>query len=229
MPDRYYPQIKICGLTRPDQARACAQLGADAIGLVFHEKSPRNVTLQQAAAIKEALPSGVAAVGVFVNPSRDALIQTVDRCSLDIVQLHGTESPGFVEAVKKEFDAPVIKALFTSRTPGLGDAGSYAAAGYLVECGQGLMPGGNAMAWDWSIAKTFARLYPMILAGGLAPENVARAIGDCLPDAVDASSSLEAGPGLKDLEKVEAFINQVKRTKPLYQVSNRIIRPVLSG
>ena len=227
--DKYCPQIKICGLTLPDQARACADRGADAIGLVFFEKSPRNVTLEQAAAIKAVLPPGVAAVGVFVDPDREFLARTVHRCGLDIVQLHGSEPPEFVAEMHIDLKVPIIKVLFATRSPGLGDAAGYGAAGYLVECGRGPLPGGNAMAWDWAAAQTVGEEFPLILAGGLAPDNVAKAIATCLPDAVDASSSLEAGPGLKDLDKVARFIAQVKQTEPLYRSTDKIIRPVFGS
>jgi phosphoribosylanthranilate isomerase len=227
MVERYYPQIKICGLTLPDQARVCADLGADAIGLVFFEKSPRNVTPEQAAAVKAVLPPRVAAVGVFVDPDQEFLARTVRQCGLDIVQLHGSESPEFVADMHAILKVPIIKVLFATRSPGLGDAAGYHAAGYLVECGRGPLPGGNAMAWDWAAAQAVGREFPLILAGGLAPDNVAGAIGACLPDAVDASSSLEAGPGVKDLKKVADFIAQVKKTEPLYRSAERIIRPVL--
>jgi phosphoribosylanthranilate isomerase len=226
MIDRYYPQIKICGLTLPDQARACADLGADAIGLVFFEKSPRNVTPQQAAAIKDGLPPRVAAVGVFVDPDRETLIHIVHRCGLDIVQLHGGESPEFVADIRSILKVPVIKVLFATRSPGFGDAAGYGAAGFLVECGRGPLPGGNAMAWDWAAAQAVGRNFPLILAGGLAPDNVGEAIGACLPDAVDASSSLEAGPGIKDIDTVARFIAQVKQTEALYKAADKTIRPV---
>jgi phosphoribosylanthranilate isomerase len=225
MVGRHYPQIKICGLTRPDQARACADLGADAIGLVFFAKSPRNVTQEQAAAIKAGLPPHVAAVGVFVDPDREFLARMVRRCGLDIVQLHGSEPPEFVSDINSELKVPIIKVLFATRSPGFGDATGYSAAGYLVECGRGALPGGNAMTWDWAAARTVDRAFPLVLAGGLGPENVAEAVKACLPDAVDASSSLEAGPGVKDIEKVARFIDQVKQTEPLYRSADKIIRP----
>jgi phosphoribosylanthranilate isomerase len=228
MVDRYYPQIKICGLTLPDQARACADMGAAAIGLVFFEKSPRNVAPELAAAIKAVLPSGVAAVGVFVDPDRDFLADTVRRCDLDMVQLHGSEPPEFVADMYADLKVPMIKVLFAKRSPGLGDAAIYSAAAYLVECGRGPLPGGNAMAWDWTAAQAVGRDFPLILAGGLAPDNVAEAIGTCLPDAVDASSSLEAGPGVKDLEKVARFIAQVKKAEPLYRSADQTIRSVFA-
>ena len=229
MVDRYYPQIKICGLTLPDQARACADLGADAIGLVFFEKSPRNVTPEQAAGIKAGLPDRVAAVGVFVDPDREFLTRVVHRCGLDIVQLHGSEPPEFVAGMQAVLKVPVIKVLFATRAPGFGDAEGYCTAGFLVECGRGPLPGGNAMAWDWTAAQTVGRNFPLILAGGLAPDNVAEAIGACLPDAVDASSSLEVGPGVKDLEKVARFIHGVKQTEPLYRSVNKRIRTVFGA
>jgi phosphoribosylanthranilate isomerase len=214
-------------LTLPDQARACADLGADAIGLVFFDKSPRSVTPEQAAAVKAVLPSRVAAVGVFVDPDREFLARAVRQCGLDIVQLHGSEAPEFVADMHAILKVPIIKVLFATRSPGLGDAVGYHAAGYLVECGRGPLPGGNAMVWDWAAAQAVGRHFPLILAGGLAPDNVAEAIGACLPDAVDASSSLEAGSGVKDLQKVADFIDQVNKTETLYRSANKTIRPVL--
>lgn len=228
MTQRPYPQIKICGLTDPDQAVECAQLGADAIGLVFYLKSPRNVTVEQAAAISARLPEHVAAVGVFVNPDRETLLQTMEAGGLTAAQLHGQESSEWVDDLPPSTRSSVIKALFTERAPTLTDAGSYDVKAYLVECGKGRLPGGNAMAWDWAIAEEFALHYPLILAGGLGPDNVAAAISTCLPDAVDASSSLEAGPGYKDMEKVKRFIEQVRQTASLYNSRKREMTPVLS-
>ncbi len=229
MLERFYPQIKVCGLTQPEQAAACAQLGADAIGLVFFEKSPRNVTLEQAAAIAKVLPSQVSAVGVFVNPGREFLIQAVQQCGLDIVQLHGGESAEFVDGIRADLNTCIIKALFTSRPPGMDAAGPYDADGFLVECGQGVLPGGNAQTWDWGLAADFGRHYPLILAGGLNPDNIVQAVGACLPDAVDASSGLEAAPGVKDLKKVADFIARVKQIEPLYRARKKTPRPVLSS
>lgn len=225
--DRYYPLIKICGLTRPDQARACAELGADAIGLVFYEKSPRHLSLAQAAAITAALPPTVKSVGVFVSPTREALIRTVTACRLGAVQLHGAESPDFVADLVQTLGLPIIKALFTAKAPELTEADRYDATGFLVECGLGRLPGGNAMTWNWASAEGFARRYPLILAGGLGPENVTQAISACLPDGVDASSGLEAAPGIKDLDKVARFISQVRQSEALCRTQNRKIRQVL--
>lgn len=228
MPPRYYPQIKICGLTSPDQARTCADLGADAIGLVFYEKSPRNVTPDQAAAITAVLPPRVSAVGVFVDPSRELLTRTVSQCGLHGLQLHGRETSDFVARLRRTLDVRIYKALFAAKSPGLAEAPDYDVHAYLVECGQGPLPGGNAMSWDWALAKAFSRQYPLILAGGLASENVARAVSACLPDAVDASSSLETAPGVKDLGKVEKFIACIRQTEPLYRAQDHDIRRILN-
>lgn len=223
-----YPQIKICGLTNPSEAKACADMGADAIGLVFFPKSPRNVSMEQAAAITAVLPDHVAAVGVFVNPELDILCKTVERCGLNIAQFHGKESPDFIAAFKRTSNARTIKALFTEKPPELADAGKYEVDGYLVECGKGRLPGGNAMTWNWAMAEEFAHHHPLALAGGLSPDNVAQAISACLPDAVDASSSLEATAGRKDLKKVKRFIDEVRLTASLYASKSRKIRPILT-
>lgn len=228
MSDREYPQIKVCGLTVAEQAKACAELGADAIGLVFYPKSPRNVSLEQAAAITSALPKHVAAVGVFVNPDVNFLHQAIEQCGLSVAQLHGNETPDFVAELRESARARIIKALFTGKPPDLNDAPKYDVDGYLVECGKGRLPGGNAMTWNWAIAEQFARSYPLVLAGGLTPANVTQAIKACLPDGVDASSGLEAGPGIKDLKKVKTFIEQVRRTRPMYIQHQHKIRSILT-
>lgn len=229
MDNRQYPQIKICGLTDPSEALACADLGADAIGLVFYPKSPRNVSVEQASAITQALPKHVATVGVFVDPDLNTLRHIVSQCGLSCAQFHGKESPEFVAAFKKVSDARIIKGLYTEKQPDLARADDYQVDGYLVECGKGRLPGGNAMTWNWASAAEFAGHYPLVLAGGLAPGNVAQAIADCMPDAVDASSSLETAPGRKDISKVKPFIEQIRQTAPLYASRGRKIRPILTS
>jgi phosphoribosylanthranilate isomerase len=229
MSQRHYPEIKVCGLTRPDEAKACADLGADAVGLVFYPPSPRNVTLEQAAAIKDILPSSVAAAGVFVDPSPEALLQTVNRVGLDVIQLHGAESPEYVSQLSRQTDRKIIKALFAKKAPGMQLAHTYRVNGFLVECGYGPLPGGNAMAWDWGAARPFAQQHPLILAGGLGPETVEDAIAACLPDAVDASSALEDRPGRKDLSKVKHFIQAIKGSAVHYASGERRIRPIFTS
>ena len=204
------PQVKICGLTRIDEALQCALLGANAIGCVFYPKSPRNLSQQQAKEICLALPPAVTTVGVFVNETFSRIMHTVKYCGLKAVQLHGQESPELVNRLYQE-NIMVIKALFAESTPSLQEASHYNASAYLVECGQGKLPGGNAMPWDWEKASIIGRKYPLILAGGLGPENVGQAIAAGAPDAVDVSSGVEASPGQKDLGKVAEFMKAVAR------------------
>jgi phosphoribosylanthranilate isomerase len=210
MNDRTYPRIKICGLTRVDEAEGCAKLGADAIGLVFFPKSPRHVTDEQALAISTAVLDKAKTVGVFVNASHDEILQKAEACRLSAVQLHGQESPDLVRRLS-DAGLSVIKALFVDGTPSLSEADDYEVSAFLVECSKGPLPGGNAMEWNWGAAKEFGQTHPLILAGGLSPENVSRAVSSARPLAVDVSSGVEASPGRKDLKQVSAFIRAVQR------------------
>jgi phosphoribosylanthranilate isomerase len=202
------PQIKICGLTDISEAKECAVLGADAIGFVFFPKSPRNITVDQAKKISMALPENIKKVGVFVNPSLSFVMERVKNCCLDLVQLHGQETCEFINALKKE-KINVIKTLFTDSIPSLDDADKYRVQSYLVECGKGKLPGGNARDWDFKLSKKFGKKYPLVLAGGLSPQNIEKAIADSCPDAVDVSSGVEYKPGRKDISKVRKFIKTV--------------------
>ena len=204
----YKPQVKICGLTSPETAAACAKLGADAIGCVFFPKSPRHLTERQAREICGALPPEVKKVGVFVNETYADIMRKVERCGLTAVQLHGRESPELVQEILNQ-NIPVIKALFASGTPSLADAQNYRPSAFLAECGTGVLPGGNALTWDWRQARKLSDTGPVILAGGLSPDNVARAIAAGRPAAVDVSSGVEKAPGVKDLIKVKDFIANV--------------------
>ena len=213
--DRPCPRVKICGLTRPGEAAACADNGADAIGVVFFPKSPRNVTPDQARAVVAAIPESVGAVGVFVNAGFSFIMSRVERCGLSMAQLHGRESSNLAVRLKAE-GVGVIKALFVDGRPGLADALGFDVDGYLVECARGPLPGGNAMAWDWGAARDFGHRYPLVLAGGLSPENIGDAIGAGLPAAIDVSSGVEASPGRKDMGKVTRLIAAVHGTADLY-------------
>jgi phosphoribosylanthranilate isomerase len=201
-------QVKVCGLTRADEAVACAQAGVHAVGCVFYAKSPRCVTAAAAREIRRALPPEVSCVGVFVDEPFEGVMATASQAGLTAVQLHGNEPPVVVERLRRE-GLFVIKALFADRAPGLDEALNYSASAYLVECGQGVLPGGNAHAWEWGRAAALGERHPLILAGGLTPENAAQALRAALPDAVDVSSGVEAGPGRKDIRKVEQFIAAV--------------------
>jgi phosphoribosylanthranilate isomerase len=201
-------QVKVCGLTRVDEAVACAQAGARAIGCVFYAKSPRCVTAATAREIRRALPPEVACVGVFVDEPCEGIMAMAAHTGCTVVQLHGGESPESVQRLRRE-GLFVIKALFADRAPGIAAASRYPASAFLVECGQGPLPGGNAHTWEWGRAAAFGERHPLILAGGLDPQNAAQAVRAALPDAVDVSSGVEAGPGRKNIRKVEQFISAV--------------------
>lgn len=216
-------QVKICGLTRPDEAVACADAGANAIGLVFYPKSPRHVETQQAAAIVRSLESRVTAVGVFVNAGFDRVMETVKACGLTGVQLHGDESTELVDRLRAR-GLVVIKALFANRKPSLDQADRYHPSAFLAECAGGTLPGGNAKAWNWSEAKALGTEYPLVLAGGLDAENVCAAMAAAGPAAVDVSSGVEASPGRKDPDKVRRFIQAVHTCPSPVPRSTRLFR-----
>ena len=201
-------QVKICGPTQVDEAVACARVGARAIGCVFYPKSPRCVSAAVAADIRAALPPEVACVGVFVDEAYESIMAAASQTGFTAVQLHGNEPPELVEQLRRE-GLFVIKALFADRAPGFEQAMQYTASAFLVECGLGPLPGGNARVWNWSQAAPFGELHPLILAGGLTPENAGQAIHAACPDAVDVSSGVETRPGCKNIRKVEALIAAV--------------------
>ena len=204
----YRPEIKICGLTRADEAVACAEAGADAIGLVFYPPSPRHLTTQQAREISLALPDQTARVGVFVDTPFSDIMRRIDECRLTAAQLHGQESPDVVRELCDR-GVLVIKALFIHKPPLISEAARYPAAAFLVECGKGQLPGGNALTWNWGEVKPFGQSYPLILAGGLSPDTIEQAVSKAETDAVDISSGVEFGPGRKDIKKVRALIQAI--------------------
>jgi phosphoribosylanthranilate isomerase len=204
------PLIKICGLTRPDNAVDCVHAGADAIGLVFFENSPRNVSMEQAKAVTRDLPGHILTCGVFVNESFDFIMERVEHCHLTAVQLHGQESPSLVEKLATE-NLIVIKALFAVKKPDFTDANRYNAASFcLVEYGKGILPGGNAESWDYGVSAQLNTRLPLMLAGGLSCENIQHATGLVRPAAVDVSSGVEKTPGVKDIKQVTAFIRMAR-------------------
>jgi phosphoribosylanthranilate isomerase len=211
------PQVKICGLTTVDEALACAELGANAIGLVFYPPSPRFVSDDLAKTICQALPGSVWSVGVFVNENVPDVLRRVEGCGLRAVQLHGQETPELVRELQK-CGVVAIKALFANGRPAFAEAGSYTASrAFLTECFGERLPGGNGRMWNWAMAANLMQQYPAILAGGLTPDNVGDAIRAAHPAAVDVSSGVEAQPGRKDLNKVQRFLAAVWQ----YETSSR--------
>lgn len=206
-------QVKVCGLTREDEASACAEAGAGAIGLVFYERSPRFVSDPQAKLICSVLPESVVPVGVFVDHSYDEILRRVEFCGLRAAQLHGRESPELVDDLERA-GVSVVKALFFNKEPDFGAVSLYRPHSFLAECAGGQLPGGNALAWDWGAARELAKAGPLLVAGGLSPDNVYQALLSAQPDGVDVSSGVEKEPGRKDLDKVSRFLQTVSRYRP---------------
>ncbi|MDP2640531.1 MAG: phosphoribosylanthranilate isomerase, partial [Betaproteobacteria bacterium] len=191
-------RIKICGITRLEHARMVVELGADAIGLVFYAPSPRNVSLDQARAIIAAIPPFVTIVGLFVDPAPEQVESVLRRCSLGLLQFHGDEAPDFCRG----FGLPYIKA---ARVRANADLVQYlsryhAAQGWLLDAYHDELYGGTGESFDWTlIPRDLAR--PVILSGGLRPDNVGAAVHQVRPWAVDVSSGVEMAKGVKDAAK----------------------------
>ncbi|MEJ2182685.1 MAG: phosphoribosylanthranilate isomerase [Nitrospirota bacterium] len=200
-------RVKICGITNRDDALAAAGMGADALGFVFFKGSPRSVSLRDAAAIIPALPPYVTTVGVFVNETAENIRRTVNQCHLDAVQFHGEEPPEACNIVTR-----AIKALRVRDLEDLEPLSLYHVAAYLLDAYTPDSFGGTGTLFNWDIALEAKRFGPVILAGGLTPENVAQAVRHVRPYAVDVSSGVEARKGKKDHRKLRAFIERAKAT-----------------
>jgi phosphoribosylanthranilate isomerase len=192
--------IKVCGITRAEDAHHAAAHGATALGFVFWSRSPRNVTAEQAADIIAGLPPEVTPVGVFVDAPIDGIRSIVEQTGIRVVQLHGDEPPAYAAAL----DCPVFRAVGVDD----GDAATSwpAATTLLVDTVDPVRRGGTGVAVDWNRAAALARARKIVLAGGLTPANVAEAITAVRPYGVDVSSGVEASPGVKDFDKVARFL-----------------------
>lgn len=198
---------KICGITRIEDALAAVESGADAIGLVFYAKSPRAVNVQQARAIIAALPPFITTVGLFVNASRCEVNETLDAVPLDLLQFHGDETPEECDG----YHRPYIKALRVKAGDQIVEAcRSYRnARGILLDTYVEGVPGGTGETFDWALIPDELEK-PVILAGGLTSANVAQAIAQVRPYAVDVSGGVEKSKGIKDREKILAFMSAVQ-------------------
>ena len=201
-------QIKICGITNVEDALAAAEAGADALGFVFHPASPRCVTPAQAQAIIGSLPPALCTAGVFVNLPAAEVLQIVEMCGLDFIQLHGSESREYCRRFPRE---RLIKALSFRSEEEFAAAADYPVRAFLVDAHDPVRFGGTGRTCDWNLAGRFAARHPLVLAGGLNAENLGKALEAVRPLAVDVSSGVEAAPGKKDHEKVRAVIAAVKQ------------------
>jgi phosphoribosylanthranilate isomerase len=203
-------RVKICGLRDAAMLDAAVQAGAAYVGLVFFEKSPRNVTLAQAAALAAMVPAGVAKVALVVDADDAQLDALLAQVPVDILQLHGAETPARVTEVKARYGLPVMKAVGVAGPDDLAALDTYAqvADQLLVDAkapkGADL-PGGNGLAFDWRLIAGRRWLVPWMLAGGLTPANVAQAVALTGAGQVDVSSGVESAPGVKDAALIAAF------------------------
>ena len=201
-------RVKICGITRIEDALTAASNGADAIGLVFYQHSPRHVNLAQAKQLADALPPFVTIVGLFVNAEAAFVRKLLQQLPLDLLQFHGDEKAEYCA----QFGRPYLKAIrVKAETDLLQCAADFRSAkGLLLDAHVKDIPGGTGATFDWSwIPKKLS--LPVILSGGLDSENVAAAIAQVRPYAVDVSSGVEANKGIKDAAKIAAFIKEVKQ------------------
>jgi phosphoribosylanthranilate isomerase len=199
-------KVKICGNTNLDDTLAAVEAGADAVGFVFYPKSPRVVEPKTAAEIISRLPPFVTPVGVFVNEKLDTVRRIMEECRIPLAQLHGDESPQYCA----ELGHAVIKAVRVRDRRDLERMTAYQVGGFVLDAFVEGVPGGTGVAIDWDLAGEAQMLGPIILAGGLTPDNVVEAIRQARPYGVDVSSGVEKSPGKKDHAKVRAFIANAK-------------------
>lgn len=208
-------KVKICGLTNLADAQVAAEAGADLLGFIFFEPSPRyvapTVVKEIVATIKATVPQPPLCVGVFVNETQSAVTRVVQDCALDLAQLHGEEDADFID----EFAGRAFKACNPRSLPEAEQAaerylGQTAAPFIMMDAYHPHLRGGTGHTGDWAVAAHIAQHHKLILAGGLNPDNVTEAIAQVQPWAVDVSSGVEASKGLKDHAKVKAFVKAAK-------------------
>ena len=204
-------RVKICGLGRPSDVAACAAAGAAYVGFVFFEKSPRNVSLETAHELALEVPMGIAKVALTVNADDAALEALLDRVPLDMLQLHGSETPERVAQVRDRFGLPVMKAVGVAGEEDLDALEDYARAADQVlidakPAKDAELPGGNGLSFDWRLLVGRRWAAPWMLAGGLTPDNVVEAIRLTGARQVDVSSGVESARGVKDADLIQQFL-----------------------
>ena len=201
-------KVKICGITNLEDALCASDAGADALGFVFHEPSPRCVSLETAAAIARKLPPHVVKVGVFVDAPEERVLRAIAGCSLNLLQFHGHEAPDYC----LEFGLMSMKAFRIKDAASLQELAKYPTDAWLLDSYVEGRSGGTGQRFNWELARQARDLgRPIFLAGGLTPQNVAEAVQLVQPYAVDVSSGVESAPGKKDHQQVGAFIKAAKK------------------
>ena len=199
-------KVKICGMTNLKDVKVAVDSGVDAVGFIFYKKSPRSVTMQAVRKIVLELPPFVDSVGVFVNETAEQINKIADRCNLDRVQLHGNESPSFCKKIRRR----VIKAIRVKDIQALKKLSDYPVSSFLLDTFSEDQYGGTGRVFDWNLAYPAKKYGPIILAGGLTPNNVRQAIQRIQPYGVDVCSGVESQPGIKDHKNMQIFFKNVK-------------------
>jgi phosphoribosylanthranilate isomerase len=200
------PHVKLCGITRPEDAALAASVGAWAIGFILWPKSKRVADPAVAAGIARTMRRRLELVGVFVNPTLDEVAHAAEAIGLTHVQLHGDEGPAFCAAVAQRTGARVIKAHGIGSGADIRDIERFHTDLHLLDTAAAGSGGGTGRTWDWRLAAQRHSKVPLLLSGGLTPDNVAEAVAAVRPWGVDVASGVEAEPGVKDPAKVEAFV-----------------------
>ncbi len=201
-------RVKICGITRLDDALSAIEHGADALGFVFYEPSPRYLSIVEARKIFEKIPPLINKVALFVNPKSESVNRVLEKLSVDLIQFHGDED----EAFCRSFNKPYLKAIRMRESTDLSDISKRynSASGLLLDAFDTSLYGGTGHVFDWTLIPKKCRL-PIILAGGLNQQNIYTAVKNTQPYAVDVSSGVEQSKGIKDHLLIEQFMNEVKR------------------
>ncbi|AQS48388.1 N-(5'-phosphoribosyl)anthranilate isomerase [Thioclava nitratireducens] len=209
-------RVKICGLRKAEDIAAAVEAGARYVGFVFFPKSPRHLEIAEARELAQEVEPGIAKVGLVVNPSDELLTEITEAVPLDMIQLHGSETPERVSEIRAKFGLPVMKAVGVADAADLPKIADYEAVAdqILLDAKppkEAELPGGNGLSFDWRLIAGRKWEKPWMLAGGLTPENVAEAILLAGARQVDVSSGVESAPGVKDPEKIRAFVHAARQ------------------
>ncbi|NQU95265.1 MAG: phosphoribosylanthranilate isomerase [Candidatus Omnitrophica bacterium] len=203
-------KVKICGITNKEDAKKALEFGADFLGFIFFDDSPRKIDPSDAQAIIDSLPKNVQKVGLFLNQDHHSIVSTAKMCWIDYLQLHGDESPGDCKELRKDFK--IIKSFKVKDESSIAGIDKYEDVDhYLFDTYVKGMPGGTGISFNWDILKGKKFKKPIFLAGGLTPENVSEAIKKVSPYAVDVASGVEKSPGVKNHKLLKEFIENAKK------------------
>jgi phosphoribosylanthranilate isomerase len=210
--------VKICGINSAEAADATVRAGADIAGFAFHSRSPRNVTLDQAVSLGSRMRARLKIAAFFCDPTDEAIAPVMNALKPDFLQLHGSETPARLAAIRARFGVALIKAIAIATPDDLAGIAAYEDAADMLLFDAKPPPGasregGHGVAFDWQILRGRRFSRPWLLGGGLTPENVARAIAACDPQGVDVSSGVESALGRKDPERVAAFVSAARSAR----------------